>query len=48
MEQVPRSVPPKRATTKPTTAKLRRKLLLYRLPVPTSLLSDADPDVELG
>jgi hypothetical protein len=47
MEQVPRSVPPKRATTKPTTAKLRRKLLLYRLPVPTSLLSDADPDVEL-
>ncbi|MCC6560518.1 MAG: hypothetical protein IT478_04095, partial [Xanthomonadales bacterium] len=35
------------ATTKTTEPKIRRKVKLYRLPIPESLLTDVDPDVEL-
>lgn len=47
IEEEPKKTPPKRATTKTTEPKVRRKVKLYRLPLPESLLSDADPDVEL-
>ncbi|WP_437547235.1 S8 family peptidase [Sorangium sp. So ce367] len=47
IEEEPKKTPPKRATTKTTERKVRRKVKLYRLPLPESLLSDADPDVEL-
>ncbi|MBK8251250.1 MAG: S8 family peptidase [Polyangiaceae bacterium] len=47
VEEEPRKTPPKRATTKWTTSKTRRKVMFYRLPIPHSLLTDADPDVEL-
>jgi hypothetical protein len=46
-EEVPKRKPPKRATTKPTEQKHRRKVKLYKLPLPESLLTEADPDVEL-
>jgi len=38
---------PKRSTTKTTEPKVRRKVKLFRLPIPDSLLVDSDPDVEL-
>lgn len=47
IEEEPKKTPPKRATTKTTERKHRRKVKLYRLPLPESLLTDADPDVEL-
>ncbi|WP_437975319.1 S8 family peptidase [Sorangium sp. So ce295] len=47
IEEEPKKTPPKRATTKTTERRVRRKVKLYRLPLPESLLSDADPDVEL-
>ena len=47
VEEEPKKQPPKRATTKTTEPKLRRKIKFFRLPIPNELLSDADPDVEL-
>lgn len=47
LEQEPKKTPPKRATTSPTEPKHRRKVKFYKLPLPESLLTDADPDVEL-
>lgn len=47
IEEEPKKKPPKRATTKTTEPKLRRKVKLYKLPIPESLLTDSDPDVEL-
>ncbi len=47
VEQVPKKKPPKRPTTKTTEPRNRRKVKLYRLPIPNELLSDSDPDVEL-
>lgn len=47
IEEVPKKKPPKRATTKATEAKVRRRVKLYRLPLPESLLTDEDPEVEL-
>ena len=47
IEEEPKKRPPKRASTKTTEPKLRRKLKLFRLPIPTELLSEEDPDVEL-
>ncbi len=46
-EQEPKKTPPKRATTKPTETKHRRKVKLYKLPLPESLLTDDDPEVQL-
>jgi hypothetical protein len=46
-EEEPKKTAPKRLTTKTTAPKLRRKVKLYRLPIPHDLLGDADPDVEL-
>jgi hypothetical protein len=42
-----KKTPPKRPTTSPTETKLNRKILLYRVPIPNELLSDADPEAEL-
>jgi Subtilase family len=47
IEEEPKKKPPKRVTTKATEPKVRRKVMLYRLPLPNSLLTDVDPDVEL-
>lgn len=47
IEEEPKRTPPKRATTKTTERRHRRKVKLYKLPLPESLLTDADPDVEL-
>lgn len=47
IEEVPKKTPPKRPETKTTEDKIRRKVKIVRLPLPESLLSDADPDVEL-
>lgn len=47
VEEALKKTPPKKATTKATESKRRRKVKLYRLPLPESLLGDADPDVEL-
>lgn len=47
IEEVAKKTQPKKATTKTTEPKIRRKVKLYRVPLPESLLSDADPDVEL-
>jgi len=47
VEEVLKKKPPKRATTKITEPKLRRKLKLFRLPLPHELTADVDPDVEL-
>ncbi len=47
IEEVAKKKPPKRATTKPTEPKPRRKAKLYRLPIPHELLTDADSEVEL-
>jgi len=47
IEEEPKKTPPKKPTTKTTEPRFRRKVKLYRLPLPESLLTDADPDVEL-
>lgn len=47
IEEEPKKTAPKRPTTKATEPKLRRKVKMYRLPIPESLLVDADPEVEL-
>jgi hypothetical protein len=46
-EEVPKKKAPKRATTKTTEPRARRKVMIYRLPIPESLMTDEDPDVEL-
>jgi Subtilase family len=47
VEEEPKKKKPKRAATKSTELKARRKLKIFRLPVPHELLGDSDPDVEL-
>jgi hypothetical protein len=47
VEEVLKKKAPKRPTTKTTESKVRRKVKLYRLPIPDSLLTDSDADVEL-
>ncbi len=47
VEEVPKKKPPKRPTTKTTEPRIRRKVQLYRLPIPNELLSDSDPDGEI-
>jgi hypothetical protein len=47
IEEEPKKNPPKRPTTKKTEPKVRRKAKLYRLPIPESLLDQADSEVEL-
>jgi hypothetical protein len=47
VEEEPKKSAPKRPTTKTTEPRRRRKLKLFRLPIPENLLSDADADVEL-
>lgn len=47
IEHEPKKQPPKRASTKTTEPHRRRKVKLYRLPVPDALIADADSDVEL-
>ncbi|HRC56201.1 MAG TPA: S8 family serine peptidase, partial [Kofleriaceae bacterium] len=47
IEEAPKKTAPKRTTTKTTVRKHRRQVKLYRLPLPESLLTNADPDVEL-
>jgi hypothetical protein len=47
IEEEPKKKVPKRPTTKGTEPRVRRKVKLYRLPIPESLLVDSDPDVEL-
>jgi hypothetical protein len=39
--------PPKRSTTKATESKAVRKMKLFRVPIPVSLIGVSDPDVEL-
>ena len=47
LEEEPKKKPPKRADSKTTESKHRRKVVWYRVPIPESLMSDDDPDVEL-
>jgi hypothetical protein len=47
IEEGPRKKVPKRATTKTTQPKVRRQVKIYRLPIPVSLLTNDDPEVEL-
>ncbi|MBK7115885.1 MAG: S8 family peptidase [Proteobacteria bacterium] len=47
IEEAPKKTQPKKATTKTTEPKVRRKVMLYRLPLPEDLLTGEDPDVEL-
>lgn len=47
VEEVPKRKPPRRPTTKATELKLRRKLKVFRLPMPGDLMTDADAPVEL-
>ncbi|MCP3994259.1 MAG: S8 family serine peptidase [bacterium] len=47
VKEVLKKKPPKRPTTKTTEPRHRRRVKLYRLPVPYELLSDSDPEVEL-
>jgi hypothetical protein len=47
VEEVPKKVIPKKSTTKTTERRDRRKVKVYRLPMPESLLGDTDSDVEL-
>ncbi len=47
IEEELKKTAPKRSTTKTTEPKVRRKVKLYRLPLPESLLTIEDPDVEL-
>lgn len=46
-QEEPKKKPPKRKTTKTTEPHLRRKLKVYRLPVPSDLLADPDVGVEV-
>ena len=46
-EQATKKKPPKRKTTKTTEPKLRRKNMLYRVPIPEALIGDDDPTAEL-
>ena len=46
-EHEPKKTAPKRATTKTTEPKDRRKIKIYRVPIPDELLTGDDPDVEL-
>ena len=43
----PKKVTPKRPDTKKTETKYRRRVQLYRVPIPNELLRHDDPDVEL-
>lgn len=47
IEDEPKKTAPKRSTTKATEPKPRRKVKVYRVPIPQSLLTEPDPDVEL-
>jgi hypothetical protein len=47
IEEEPKKKVPRRATTKTTERKVRRKVKFYRLPIPESLLTNDDPEVEL-
>jgi len=47
VEEEPKKKAPKRPTTKTTEPKDRRKVKLYRLPIPYDLIAENDPDVEL-
>jgi hypothetical protein len=47
VEEEQKKKPPKRPGTKSTEPKARRKVKLYRLPIPGDLLVNSDPDVEL-
>lgn len=47
VEEEPKKKPPKRARTKATEPKMRRKMKLFRLPVPNELGGYADVEVEL-
>lgn len=47
IDEEPKKAPPKRPTTKTTEPKVRRRVKLYRVPLPESLLTDADADAEL-
>lgn len=47
IEEEPRKKTPKRATTKTTEPRVRRRMKFYRLPLPESLLTNDDPEVEL-
>lgn len=47
IEEVLKTKAPRRAATKITEPKVRRKVKIYRLPLPESLLGDHDPEVEL-
>lgn len=47
IEEEPKKKAPKRATTKTTEPKARRKVKMYRLPIPETLLTSDDPEVEL-
>jgi hypothetical protein len=47
IEEEPKKQRPKRSSTKTTAPKGRRKVKLYRLPLPESLLATPDADVEL-
>jgi len=47
IEEEPKKTAPKRPTTKTTEPRDRRKVKVYRLPLPHTLLADGDSDVEL-
>lgn len=47
VEDTPRKKPPKRPTTKATEKRSCRKIKLFRLPLPDSLMANGDSDVEL-
>lgn len=47
LEEEPKKNAPKRPGTKTTETKIRRRVKFYRLPIPESLLTDDDPQVEL-
>jgi hypothetical protein len=47
IEEEPKKEAPKRPATKTTEPKERRKVKLYRLPIPEGLLEERDADVEL-
>lgn len=47
IEEEPKKATPKRTTAKATVPKVRRKVKVYRLQLPETLLTDTDSDVEL-
>src|ERR1035437_5560492 len=47
IEEEVKKKPPKRPTTSITEPKLRRKIKLFRLPIPETLLTDDDTDAEV-